>query len=133
LTSVNFRSAQLGEFSGRRSRCRRESQADSRKRGHDAVHLADLGLLGAQDDAVLEAAAGSGRVLLCADTDFDELLTLGRHPGPSVVIFRRAPHRPERQVALLLASLVDIEDSVTAGAVVVLTSDPGSHPATAIG
>ena len=66
--------------------------------GHDAIHLVDLQLLGAQDDAVLAAAAGSGRVLLSADTDFGELLALGRHPGPSVVLFRRAPRRPDGQV-----------------------------------
>lgn len=94
-----------------------------REAGHDAVHVGDLQLLGAQDDAVLAAAARDGRVLLSADTDFGELLALGRHPGPSVVIFRRAPHRPERQVVLLLASLPDIADSLTAGAVVVLTTD----------
>jgi predicted nuclease of predicted toxin-antitoxin system len=91
--------------------------------GHDAIHLGDLQLLGARDDAVLAAAGGSGRVLLSADTDFGELLALGQHPGPSVVLFRRAPHRPERQVRLLLASLPDIRQSLVAGAVVVLTSD----------
>lgn len=91
--------------------------------GHGAIHLGDLQLLGAQDDAVLAAAAGSGPVLLSAGTDFGELLALGRHPGPSVVLFRRTPHRPEGQVLLLLASLPDIEDSLAAGAVVVLTSD----------
>lgn len=91
--------------------------------GHDAVHLGELQLLGAQDEAVLAAAGGSGRVLVSADTDFGELLALGRHPGPSVVLFRRAPRRPEGQVLLLLASLPDIEESLVTGAVVVLTSD----------
>lgn len=91
--------------------------------GHDAAHVGELQLLGAPDEAVLGAAAQTGRVLVSADTDFGELLALGRHPGPSVVIFRRAPHRPDKQVLLLVASLPDIEDCLQAGAVVVLTSD----------
>jgi predicted nuclease of predicted toxin-antitoxin system len=88
--------------------------------GHDAVHAADLGLLGAADTRVMHAAASDERVLLAADTDFGELLAIGRHPGPSLVIFRRADHRAEEQVELLLASLAD-EESLAEGAVVVLT------------
>jgi len=59
--------------------------------------------------------------VLSADTDFGELLALGRHPGPSVVIFRRAPRRPESQVSILLASLPDTEQELTRGAILVLT------------
>lgn len=91
--------------------------------GHHATHVGDLQLLGAPDRDVLEAAARTSCVLISADTDFGQLLALGRHPGPSVVIFRRAPHRPPRQAALILASLVAIEDSLVAGAVVILSSD----------
>jgi predicted nuclease of predicted toxin-antitoxin system len=67
--------------------------------GHDAVHVGELGLLGAPDNRVLAAATGDGRVLVSADTDFGELLALGRHPGPSIVIFRRSPHRPAQQAS----------------------------------
>lgn len=45
--------------------------------GHDAIHLGDLGLLGAADDLVMAAAAQAGRVLISADTDFGELLAVG--------------------------------------------------------
>jgi predicted nuclease of predicted toxin-antitoxin system len=58
---------------------------------------------------------------VAADTDFGELLALGRHLGPSVVIFRRAPHRPEAQAQLLLANLDAIEETLAAGAVVTLS------------
>ena len=62
-------------------------------------------------------------MLISADTDFGELLALGRHPGPSVLLLRRAPHRPDQQALLLLGSLRDVEESLAAGAVVILTGD----------
>jgi predicted nuclease of predicted toxin-antitoxin system len=91
--------------------------------GHDALHLSDIGLLGATDTDVMAAAAGNGRVLVSADTDFGELLALGRRPGPSVIIFRRAPRQPEAQALMLLENLDSIESPLAAGAVVVLTWD----------
>lgn len=50
--------------------------------GHDAVHVGDLGLLGAVDTEVMLAAAESDRVLISADTDFGELLVNGAKPWP---------------------------------------------------
>jgi predicted nuclease of predicted toxin-antitoxin system len=87
------------------------------------VHVKDRGLLGTQDEAVMAAAAGEHRILVAADTDFGELLALGRHPGPSVVIFRRAPRRPEAQVGLLLAAVAETEHDLLQGAIMVLTPD----------
>lgn len=77
--------------------------------GHDAVHVGDLGLLGAADTRVMHAAAEGQRVLISADTDFGELLAID--------------HRAEMQVELLLASLADFEESLVHGAVVVLAPD----------
>ncbi len=91
--------------------------------GHDGRHVGDEGLLGAPDTEVMRVAHESGRVLVAADTDFGELLALGRHPGPSVVLFRRAPHRPGAQAKLLLDNLPEIEDSLATGAVVVITAE----------
>jgi predicted nuclease of predicted toxin-antitoxin system len=91
--------------------------------GHDAVHVGDLGLLGAPDTHVMVAARQSGRSVVSADTDFGELLAIGRHPGPSVVLLRRAPHRPDDQTKLLLAALDQVEADLDAGAMVVLGAD----------
>lgn len=94
-----------------------------RSAGHDAVHAGDVELLGAFDEAVMAAASAERRVVVSADTDFGELLALGRHPGPSVVIFRRAPRRAQVQAALLLANLADVEAALDAGSVVVITGE----------
>lgn len=67
--------------------------------GHDAVHLGDIGLFGAADGDVMAAASRADRIMVSADTDFGELLALGSHSGPSLILFRRASHRPELQAA----------------------------------
>lgn len=92
-----------------------------REAGHDAVHVGDRALLGKPDEDVMRAAAAEGRVILSADTDFGEMLALGAYAGPSVMLLRRAPHAPERQAAVVLAALPDTEESLEAGAVVVVT------------
>lgn len=61
--------------------------------GHDAVHVGDLGLLCDVDESVMRIAREARRILVSANTDFGELLTLGSHAGPSVVLLRR--RRPE--------------------------------------
>jgi predicted nuclease of predicted toxin-antitoxin system len=38
--------------------------------GHDAIHVADVGLLTATDPVILQAAAKDERILLTADSDF---------------------------------------------------------------
>lgn len=91
--------------------------------GHDAVHVAALGMLGAPDEEVMRAASGESRVLVSADTDFGELLAAGRASGPSFVLFRRTRRIAEEQITVLLANLSDVEADLAAGAIVVLAED----------
>lgn len=91
--------------------------------GYDTVHVGDLDMLGAPDVEVMAAARDAGRVVVSVDTDFGELLAVGRHPGPSVVLLRRAPHRPDEQAKLLLAAVEDLKADIEAGAIVVLSRD----------
>jgi predicted nuclease of predicted toxin-antitoxin system len=90
--------------------------------GHDAVHVGDLGLLGATDLEVMASAVDGGRVVVSADTDFGELLAKGGRTLPSVILLRRH-HDPAGQAAAILASMPDIEESLTSGAIVVITDD----------
>jgi predicted nuclease of predicted toxin-antitoxin system len=90
--------------------------------GHDAIHVADIGLLSASDPDIMQAAAAEDRVLVTADSDFAAMLALGELRAPSVVLLRSADHiRPLEQASLLLANLARVEDELTAGAVVSLT------------
>jgi predicted nuclease of predicted toxin-antitoxin system len=90
--------------------------------GHDAVHVRALDLLGCSDLEVMAAAIESNRVVISADTDFGELLAKGGRSNPSVILLRRR-HNPSGQVGAILAAMPDIEESLTAGAVVVITED----------
>jgi predicted nuclease of predicted toxin-antitoxin system len=91
--------------------------------GHDALHIADLGLLGAPDDQIMQAAAADNRVLLSADTDFGELLAVGEHLAPSFVLLRGLAGAPDHRLRLLADNLDQVEDDLLAGAIVVVTEE----------
>jgi predicted nuclease of predicted toxin-antitoxin system len=91
-----------------------------RKAGHDAVHIRDYGLQGAEDKIILQRASEERRILLSADTDFGTLLALRREKDPSIILFRGDTNRrPERQLSVLLAEIPAIEKYLEEGSVVV--------------
>jgi len=92
--------------------------------GHDAIHVADIGLLSAPDPEILQAAAKEEQVLLTADSDFGALLALGSLAAPSVVLLRSADHmRSTEQAELIAANLPSISDDLETGAIASLTRD----------
>lgn len=73
--------------------------------GHDAVSVVGLGLAGAADPVVMQAARDQERVLMSADTDFGELLARSDDRRPSVVLYRGAEVDPKALALILLANL----------------------------
>jgi predicted nuclease of predicted toxin-antitoxin system len=91
-----------------------------RLHGHDAIHVRDLDLQAASDEAVFARAASDDRVLVSADTDFGTLLATTERSKPSVILFRRETRRsPGEQAELLLANLAAIEEAAIAGSIIV--------------
>lgn len=89
--------------------------------GHDAIHVADIGLLSAPDPEIMRAAVEDDRVLITADSDFAAMLALGAHRAPSVVLLRSADHmRPAEQADLLAANLARVVEELERGAIVSL-------------
>jgi predicted nuclease of predicted toxin-antitoxin system len=87
--------------------------------GYPALHVGEIGLRGAPDEDVLEAAKSTGRVLVSADNDFGELLSRGQHILPSVILLR-APATPSDHAQSLLTVLDQQLDALAAGALVVV-------------
>ncbi len=95
-----------------------------KKRGYEAIHVRDIGLLTASDPEILQAAAKEERILLTADSDFGALLALGSLASPSVLLMRSADHlRPNEQAELIAANLPQIAEDLKKGAIVGLTRD----------
>ena len=57
-------------------------------RGHDAVHVANLGLHSATDAGILARAKLEARTVITADLDYPHLLALARATEPSLILFR---------------------------------------------
>lgn len=92
--------------------------------GHDAVHVRDLGMQAAPDEAVLGQARTGRQILISADTDFGGLLARSKASEPSVILIRRlVGRRAAEQAAIILANLSQVAEDLAAGAMVVIHED----------
>lgn len=66
-----------------------------REKGHDALHLREVGLQRLPDEKIMEKALLEGRIILTMDWDFGSLLALSQSNLPSVIIFRLDDERAE--------------------------------------
>lgn len=89
------------------------------KTGHDALHVRDIGMAAASDQAIFEHALREERVVLSADTDFGTLLAIWNASKPSVVIFRQSDKRQKALLMLLMTNLVRIQEALEEGSIVV--------------
>ncbi|WP_026820603.1 DUF5615 family PIN-like protein [Arthrobacter castelli] len=90
--------------------------------GYEAIHVLDVGLLRAKDDAIFKYAADVGCVVVTADSDFPMMLALQRTDRPSVVLLRHIAELPcHKQGDLLAANLPLVEKDLRAGAIVSLS------------
>jgi predicted nuclease of predicted toxin-antitoxin system len=69
--------------------------------GHEAAHVADLGMTAASDHAIWRQAADSGAVLVTKDSDFVAMRALAL-AGPTIVWLRIAQYDQGRGAAKIL-------------------------------
>jgi predicted nuclease of predicted toxin-antitoxin system len=88
--------------------------------GFESIHVVDVDLLTATDQAIVDYAAANGLVIVSADTDWGELMAVSRGAvRPSVVLLRSADRlTPDQQAALLAANLPAVADELKTGALV---------------
>lgn len=86
--------------------------------GFESIHVGDVELLTATDQATLAYAAANDLVIISADSDFGELLAVSRGAvRPSVVLLRSADRlTPDQQAAVLAANLAMVADELKTGA-----------------
>jgi predicted nuclease of predicted toxin-antitoxin system len=89
--------------------------------GHDAVHVVDVGLVSAGDEAILACADTNGRVVVSSDTDSRALLVRRALAPPSFVLIRHMDElTPSAEAALLIAATGEAEAELEAGKVVTI-------------
>ena len=89
--------------------------------GHEAQHVAELGLCQADDATILDLAKERNAVVISQDTDYGTLLAARRTALPSVILFRMRDGRPALHAHVLLQNLPAIQDAISAGAIVVFS------------
>lgn len=95
-----------------------------REGGHDAVHVAALGMGETPDEAIFALSAERGRMVATLDGDFGTLLATGRAVAPSVILLRGDIPRPAADIARLLGEVLkQVTHSLEQGTVVVV--EPG--------
>ena len=89
--------------------------------GHQAHHIAELGLLAASDQTIWDAAIGMGAAILTKDHDFVEWATT-RRPAPPIVWVRIGNAANATLIERLEAVWDKVLQSLEAGAIVVEAS-----------
>ena len=86
--------------------------------GHDAIHVADIGLESASDAAVWNAAMERAAILLTKDQDF-AIARAARDEGPTIVWIRIGNSSNDVLIARLAGSLDAIEAALARGETIV--------------
>lgn len=90
------------------------------EKGHDALHVRDVGLAASSDLEIIDLAARQDRVLISSDTDFGAILTFRESTKPSFILFRQSDKRPASQLSFLLDNLPAFQKELLTGCVIVL-------------
>jgi predicted nuclease of predicted toxin-antitoxin system len=91
-----------------------------RQRGHDTVHVGEIGLDREPDKRILQRARIEGRIVLTFDLDFGDLLAAGGEALPSVIVFRLQSETPTSVTPRLLRVISERQAELTAGAIIVV-------------
>jgi len=89
--------------------------------GYEAVHLHEESLDRMVDSDILSKARREDRIVLTSDLDFGELIAVGGHQLPSVIIFRLKDMRPTNVNRYLKVIFEQHAEDLNAGAILSVT------------
>ena len=91
-----------------------------RQLGHDAVHVRELGMQRADDREIIDRARRDDRVVVTFDLDFGEIVALGVHDRPSVVLFRLEDETADSVNRQIAPVLKDQREALESGALILV-------------
>lgn len=94
-----------------------------RTQKHDVLHVRDITMQRAADEAILAKARDEKRIVLTLDLDFGYLLAVSGAELPSVIIFRLGNETAEVITQRLQDALTCCADNLLDGAVVTVAED----------
>lgn len=92
-------------------------------RGHDAVHVLEIGMERSPDSEILRRADDEDRIVLSADLDFPRLLALLKAERPGLILFRGGDFNTAQAIELLSQALSRLKSADFTNAVVVLDGE----------
>lgn len=99
----------------------RRAAEELRGRGWDVVHVGELAMHRAADEAILELARSRSAAVVSYDGDFGGVLAAERARGPSVILIRRQRVDGAAAVELLPQVVGEHLDAIRAGCIVSVT------------
>lgn len=88
--------------------------------GIEAVHWSSLGKLNASDIEISEWARKNEYVIFTHDLDFGTMLALTQEQGPSIIQIRGQNILPETLAIMLIKVIIEYENELSKGALLVV-------------
>ncbi|MFI5381402.1 MAG: DUF5615 family PIN-like protein [Tepidisphaerales bacterium] len=89
-----------------------------RQRGHDAVHVSDVGMARADDSLMMDRAESERSVVVTLDADFHAIMALTGRTRPSVIRIRVEGLKANALADMIARVLAHCQAELEAGAVV---------------
>lgn len=94
-----------------------------RMRGHDAVHLRELGLNRTSDEEIADLAQNESRVVVTFDLDFSRIVALESRARPSLIVFRLERFTTDQVNAQLIEIIDRYVTQLEAGSIITVHPD----------
>lgn len=89
-------------------------------RGHEAVHVRDIGMARSADEQIVAHAVADDRIIVTSDLDYPRIIALAGGRRPGLVLFRAGNISDQEMIALLRRVLEEVPSARLVESVVVI-------------